>query len=96
MKKIIVCLLIVAFLMSSVGIVSAQSTGRGGFVGFISGCCFGLRSSGAYNEGKEIHWREWVMLVPFVNWVFAIYNGIEGANGITTKDLAARYGATYY
>lgn len=97
MKKIIACLLIAVFMISSVSSASAaQSTGRGGFMGFIAGCCFGLRSSGAYNEGKEIHWREWVMLIPFANIVFAVWNGIEGANGVTTKDLAARYGAMYY
>lgn len=96
MKKIVVCLLVVVFFMSSVGIVSAQSKGRGGFMGFISGCCFGLRSSGAYNEGKEIHWREWVKLVPFLNIIFAIYDGSEGASGVTTKDLATRYGTMYY
>jgi hypothetical protein len=99
MKKLIACMLIGAFVL--VGVIPAQAaagqgTGRGGLMGFIAGCCFGIRAGAAYNDGKEIHWREWVMLVPFVNWVIAIWNGIDGANGITSKDYVAQYGATYY
>jgi hypothetical protein len=99
MKKIIACLLIASFVLVSVIPADARSGSgqtRGGFMGFIAGCCFGIRAGGAYNEGKEIHWREWVMLIPFVNWVFAIWNGIDGANGVTTKDYATQYGAMYY
>lgn len=96
MKKVIVGLLVVAFLMSGLTVTAAPSSGRGGFMGFIAGCCFGIRAAGDYNEGKEIHWREWVMLIPYVNIVFAIWNGIDGANGVTTKDLASKYGAMYY
>lgn len=92
MKKIIVCMLVVAFLMSSISVVSAQSTGRGGFMGFIAGCCFGIRAGAAYNDGKEIHWREWITLLPFVS----IWNGIEAYNGKTSKDYAVQYGAMYY
>jgi hypothetical protein len=98
MKKIIACLLIASFVLVSVLPAQAASTGsgRGGFMGFIAGCCFGMRAGGAYNEGKEIHWREWIMLVPIVGLVVAIWNGIDGANGVTTKDYAAQYGAMYY
>lgn len=97
MKKVLACLLVVVFLMSSVSVVSAaQGAGRGGFMGFIAGCCFGIRAGGAYNEGKEIHWREWIGLIPYVNIIFYIWNGIDGANGVSTKDYAAKYGAMYY
>jgi len=95
MKKLIVALLVVAFLTSGLT-VSAQGSGRGGFMGFIAGCCFGIRAAGDYNSGKEIHWREWVMLIPYANIIFMIWNGIDGANGVTTTDLATRYGAMYY
>ena len=74
----------------------AAEKARGGAMGFIAGCCFGIRTGAAYNDGKEIHWREWVMLVPFVGFVFAIINGVDGAQGVTTADLAAKYGSTYY
>jgi hypothetical protein len=76
--------------------VRAVNPDRGGVMGFIAGCCFGMRAGGAYNDGKEIHWREWVLLVPYVNIVFSVWNGIDGANGISTADYASRYGALYY
>ncbi|MCA1808229.1 MAG: hypothetical protein LC725_02025, partial [Lentisphaerae bacterium] len=73
-----------------------QRERRGGLMGFIAGCCFGIRAGGAYNDGKEIHWREWVMLIPVANFVFAIWNGIDGANGTTTSDYATQYGTAFY
>jgi hypothetical protein len=97
MKKTLILLIAVMMSFS----VFTQNTfaaekGRGGAMGFIAGCCFGIRSAGAYNDGKEVHWREWVMLVPFVNIIFAVMNGIDGMDGTTTADLAAQYGSTYY
>jgi hypothetical protein len=82
------------FLTATSVVVAGE--GRGGLMGFIAGCCFGVRTGGDYNEGKEVHWREWVMLVPFVNIVFAIWNGIEGAEGVTMGELGDRYGAMFY
>ncbi len=96
MKKVIACLLVGVFLLATVAPVSAVNSDRGGIMGFIAGCCFGIRSGAAYNDGKEIHWREWVMLVPLANIVFAVWNGIDGANGMTTKDYAEKYGSAYY
>ena len=66
--------------------------GRGGFMGFLAGCLFGVRSAAAYNDGKNIHWREWITLIPFVG----IWNGIDGASGVTTKDYASKYGSAFY
>lgn len=96
MKKLIACVLIVALLGASVNSFAAQSAGRGGFMGFIAGCCFGIRAGAAYNDGKELHWREWVLLIPYIGIVFAIWNGVDGAKGVTSKELAAKYGAMYY
>jgi hypothetical protein len=76
--------------------ILAEYSGRGGFMGFIAGCCFGIRTGAAYNEGKDIHWREWVMFIPFVNIVFTIMNGIEGMQGVTTSELAQQYGSSFY
>ena len=56
-------------------------------MGFIAGCCFGVRSGSAYNDGKELHWREWGMYIPLFNIYVWIWNGIEGANGVTSKEL---------
>jgi hypothetical protein len=75
---------------------AASAQGRGGFMGFIAGCCFGIRAGAAYNDGKELHWREWCLLIPYANIVFMIWNGVDGANGVNSGELAARYGAIYY
>jgi len=99
MKKIIAGLLVAAFMLVSVSPTPAQAAtgeGRGGVMGFIAGCCFGVRAGADYNDGKEIHWREWIMLIPYVNIVFAIWNGVDGANGVTRADYAEQYGSTYY
>lgn len=96
MKKLIACVLIVALLGATVNTFAAEGSGRGGFMGFIAGCCFGIRAGAAYNDGKELHWREWVLLIPYLGIVFAIWNGVDGAKGVTSKELAAKYGAMYY
>ena len=75
--------------------VSAAS-GQGGFMGFLVGCCFGIRSGAAYNDGKDLHWREWAQIIPIAGLVVAIMNGVDGMGGITTSELAAQYGSTYY
>jgi len=97
MKKTLILLMAVmmSFSVFTQNAVAAEK-GRGGAMGFIAGCCFGIRSGAAYNDGKEVHWREWVMLVPFVGFVFAVINGVDGYQGVTTADLAEQYGSTYY
>jgi hypothetical protein len=96
MKKLIACGMAALVLAMSAGSASAVNESRGGLMGFIAGCCFGIRAGGEYNEGKEIHWREWVGLIPYVNIVFAIWNGVDGANGMTTSDYAKKYGSAFY
>ena len=68
----------------------------GGLGGGLVGCCLGVRSASAYNDGKDLHWREWCRIIPCVNIVFAIWDGVDGANGRTTAGLAGEYGANYY
>jgi hypothetical protein len=96
MKKMIAWVLIAVFLSSGVSVLAAAKGERGGFMGFVSGCCFGIRSAGAYNEGKNWHMREWGLLIPGFDMYIMIMNGLDGANGITTRDLAAKYGAAFY
>lgn len=95
MKKVTAGLLIAVMLLT-VTAPMVQAEGRGGLMGFIAGCCFGIRAGGDYNAGKEIHWREWIMLVPIANLVFSVWNGIEGMEGVTRSEYAARYGASFY
>ena len=49
-----------------------------------------------YNDGKALHWREWALIIPFVNIVVGIMNGVDGASGLTSQDMAAQYGANFY
>lgn len=92
MKKLVAGMLIAIMLLTVTAPV-VQAEGRGGFMGLLAGCCFGIRAAGDYNEGKEIHWREWLTLVPVVG---SVWNGIEGMQGVTRSDYAAKYGATFY
>ena len=96
MKKIVASLMIALFVMMAIAPAASAADEKGGFLGFIVGCCFGVRSGAAYNDGKDLHWREWALLIPFVGWVVAIINGVDGMNGMTTKDMAAQYGANFY
>ena len=97
MKKLIAGLLVAVMVLGAVAPqAQAKGEGRGGFMGFIAGCCFGMRAGADYNDGKEIVWREWVQLIPYVGLVFAIWNGIDGANGVTRADYAETYGSTYF
>ncbi len=94
--KRIAALLMAGMLLTTATVSRAETEGRGGLMGFIAGCLFGVRSAGAYNSGKEIHWREWIRLVPIANFVFAVWDGIDGASGLTTSDYAKKYGSAFY
>ena len=75
---------------------AAKQQGEGGIAGFLIGCCFGIRSAAAYNDGRDLHWREWIRLIPIAGIFGEIYDGVDGMNGITTAELAARYPGNYY
>lgn len=96
MKKFIAVTMTCVVLLTVCASPVVAGSGRGGFMGFIAGCCFGIRCAGEYNEGKDIHWREWCTLIPYAGVVFSIWNGVDGAEGMTTQDLAQRYGSMYY
>ena len=97
MKKALILLtaMMLTFSVFAQNAVAAEK-GRGGAMGFIAGCCFGIRSGAAYNDGKEIQWREWCKLIPYAGIIFSIWDGVDGAQGVTTADLAQQYGSVYY
>ena len=95
MKKLAIAVIAATMLAGALP-APAVNAQRGGVMGFIAGCCFGVRAGAAYNDGKEIHWREWVMLIPYVSIVFSVWNGIDGTNGMQSSDYATKYGASYY
>lgn len=97
MKKLIIAALAAAtFAMAVPSVQADTASNRGGFVGGIIGCCFGIRAAGDYNEGKDIHFMEWGRLIPFVDIYVLVCNFLDGYNGLTTKDLQTKYGATYF
>lgn len=94
--KFIASLLVVLFVLLSFAPAVSAAGEKGGFMGFIVGCCFGIRSGAAYNDGKDLHWREWALIIPIAGIVVAVLNGLDGMNGLTNKDMAAQYGASFY
>lgn len=99
MKKLgaVCCIaLMLVALMPTTSQAVTTAEGRGGIGGFFVGCCLGLRVGADWNEGKDLHWRDLVRFVPYVNYVFGIWDGIECAQGMTTPDLAQRYGSNFY
>jgi len=96
MRKTVAMIMVGVMMCTAISVQAKSGDGRGGVMGFISGCCFGIRAGADYNSGKEIHWREWCGLIPYVGIVFAIWNGIDGASGITSEEYAEQYGSMYY
>lgn len=99
MKKFLLVCCVAALLFSLASTTcEAKNTVRqpGGFPAFLVGCCFGLRVGTEWNEGADLHWREWCRLIPYVNIVLAIWDGYECYNGITAHDWAAQNGANWY
>ena len=94
--KLIASLLVVLLVALSLAPAVSAASGQGGVMGFFVGCCFGIRSGAAYNDGKDLHWREWALLIPVVSLVVSIMNGLDGMNGLSSKDMAAQYGANFY
>ena len=103
MKRKIMNLLVALIAVSTVSTASANTlaerrTNDTGFDGmaFIAGCCFGVRAGAAYNDGKDIHSREWLRLVPIVNIVIAVMDGIDASNGMNNADYVELYGSAFY
>ena len=79
MKKILAIVLAMAIFAAAPAAQAKAAEGRGGIVG----CCFGIRTAAAYNEGKSINIREWLQLI----WIGNVWAAFEGYSGTTTSDL---------
>ena len=86
MKKILAIALVAAIFMAA---PAAQAREAGGLAGGIVGCCFGVRTAAAWNEGKNLDIREWLRIVPFVNIVIAVLDTADGYSGVTRSQLHA-------
>ena len=93
--KVIAMLMVALMVLFSIA-PAAMARDTGGLAGGIIGCCFGVRSAAAYNDGKDLHWREWIRIVPIASWVGVVFDAVDGMNGTTTSDLATQYGSNYY
>ncbi len=80
MKKIIAITALSALLVAPA--ICAEKK-DGGFGGACVGCCFGIRTVAAYNEGKKLHVRDILDLLS----IGRIWSAISGYQGITTSEL---------
>lgn len=98
MKKLILIALLAGVLLPLSPVTSDAKVSRepGGLPAFLIGCCWGLREGTEWNEGADMHWREWVRIIPYVNIIFMIWDGAECAGGITAHDWAKQNGANWY
>ena len=93
MKKLMILGLAMVLAMSTAtSFAATRPERRGGLVGGLYGCCFGLRGAAAYNDGKDVVAMEWVdaLLIGHI-WSF-----IQGWQGTTTADLREQYGASFF
>jgi len=97
MKKIIVSVVIGLLVVAMVAPLAqaGKGSGKGGWYPMCAGCLFGARAAAAVNEGKQIHFMtEWMQLI--FSPVSMVINGLNGYNGMTTKDLANTYGSAFF
>ena len=92
MKKLFALFLVAAM----VAVPASQAREVGGLIGGCVGCCFGIRTAAAYNDGKDISIREWIRIIPIASIVGAVLDTVDGYNGIKTADIRAKYGEAYY
>ena len=91
-------MMVLLLLASSAWSADTQYTPRrrGGPMGFVAGCCFGVRAAADYNDRLDIHWREFARWIPGLGLAFALWDGIDGYRGTTRVELSARHGSVFY
>ena len=64
MKKIVTLVCLLALLTAVCPTVSVAKVDRqpGGLPAFFVGCLWGLREGLEWNEGADMHWREWIRI----------------------------------
>jgi hypothetical protein len=88
--------LLLTAMTPAVSHAKAERQEPGGAMAFFVGACWGIRAGGEWNEGADLHWREWCRLIPFVNVGVAIWDGVECMNGVTAHKWAETNGANWY
>lgn len=98
MRRVLAMCLLVVLMAGAFPTLSQAKVDRepGGMSAFFVGCCFGIRVGTEWNEGADLHWREWSALIPYWNIVLGIWNGMDCYHGMTAHDWAAKNGANWY
>lgn len=90
MKKLIIAAIAIVTLAVTVPSTANAGDGRGGCMGGLIGCCFGIRAAADYNEGMDISMREWLRLVPVISIFVTIMDTFDGFSGVSRGELNAR------
>jgi hypothetical protein len=100
MKKIVGAVLVLTLVASLLAPMNTMALNNkrtpGGVPAFFIGCCFGLRVGTEWNEGADLHWREWGTIIPIVGLFISIWNGVDCAGGLTAHEFAEQNGANWY
>jgi len=98
MKRTVLSLVAAVLALTSIPMGAAAKVDRqpGGLPAFFIGCCWGLREGTEWNEGADMHWREWFRIVPYVGIVIQIWDGYECMQGATAHEWAEKNGANWY
>lgn len=98
MRKLLAVILLAASVLAIVpsGAMAKVNREPGGIPAFFIGCCWGIREGSEWNEGADMHWREWMRVIPWVNIVFAVWDGVDCYNGMTAHQWAQKNGANWY
>lgn len=92
MKKIVLALTVAATMFAAVPAVHAENARTpGGFTAGLIGCCFGMRTAAAWNEGKSLGIRDILDLI----FIGRIWSAITATGGTTTSDLHKEAPAYY-
>lgn len=90
MKKFLMLVVVAAMMAVSVPAAQAAHQSGGPMAGLI-GCCFGIRTAAAWNDGKDLSIRDILDLIV----VGRIWSAISGWGGTSTSDLRSE-GSQYY
>ena len=94
MKKCLIAGLAIVLLATTAttSMAALRPERRGGLMGGLYGCCFGLRGAAAYNDGKDVIAMEWIDTLLLGH----IWSFIKGWQGTTTSDLVEQYGKGFF
>ncbi len=100
MKRVLGMVLALTLIASVFAPLTAEALNTtrepGGVPAFFAGCCFGLRVGTEWNEGADLHWREWATIIPFAGIVISIWNGFDCSEGMTAHEFAEQNAANWY